>query len=85
MAIEKNFGHTLFVDDDGYICFNDTNFECGPGLLWILHSSGWEAYEIGSNSANPISLTDEITYPTDDEQADAAQFYEVYCDNKEQK
>ena len=58
----------LFVDDDGYICFKDGN------VFWTLHRYGWEAYMVGK--LMPSYGTGEVTFPTDDDLAQAYKFYE---------
>lgn len=53
----------LYVDDDGYVCFMDGE------VYWTLHYGGWEAFL--PNKYSPCLSTGEITFPTDDELAEA--------------
>lgn len=64
----------LYVDDDGYICFLDGE------VFWTLHYDGWEAFL--PDQDEPCYLTDEYTYPTDDDMGEAYAIYEKWKINK---
>jgi hypothetical protein len=67
---------TLYVDDDGYICFRDSVALKGPGIFWTLHHGGWEAFINLPDQDTPIYQTGEGTFPTDDDLTSAAGAYE---------
>ena len=58
----------LYIDDDGYVCFKD------GGIFWALHYNGWEAFL--PDEDEPCYGTDEHTFPTDDDLAEAYKLYE---------
>jgi hypothetical protein len=66
----------LFIDDDGYVAFTDKAGFSGVGIIWSLHRNGWEAFINAPGNDEPIYSTNEVTFPTDDDQANAALEYE---------
>lgn len=76
---EEMFKPFLYVDDDGYICFENHNFEKGPGLWWTLHYDGWDAYVDNHKENDPVYGTGDHMFPSDNDQVEAASFYEAWC------
>lgn len=62
------FSSDLYIDDDGYICFMDRE------IFWTLHTQGWEAYL--PNKDMPCFLTWKVTFPKDEELAEAQSYLE---------
>lgn len=58
----------IYIDDDGYVCFQDGN------VFWTLHYNGWEAFLPGEDES--CYDTGEHTFPTDDELAEVQEIYE---------
>lgn len=58
----------LYVDYDGYVCFQDGE------IFWTLHHNGWEAYLPGEDE--PCYCTGDVTFPTKEDREEAYTFYE---------
>ena len=67
----------LTIDDDGYVTYYDP-FPMGPGLIWFVHSGGWECYINLKSEEYPIYDTGQIVFPTEDEFGEAAELYEKW-------
>lgn len=55
----------IFVDDDGYTCFND------EPVWWCLHAQGWQAFDDRIDSVEPVLTTPRMTIPSNERLAQA--------------
>lgn len=64
----------LTISDDGYITFLNKEVP-GPGILWHLHWTGWEAFVNVPDHPEPIYCTKDITFPNRTDLANAEETY----------
>lgn len=76
---ELHKSELLYVDDDGYVSFDDFQDIGGPGGVWTLHTTGWEVYVHGDDE-KPIFQVGDITFPTDDDLSEGAAAYEKWLE-----
>lgn len=63
----------LFIVD-GHVCFKQAT-ETGPGILWALHSYGWEAFVDRDEPQDPFYRTGDVRIPTEMELLEAKMKY----------
>ena len=70
----------IYIDDDGYVCFEVYPDIAKEKVFWTLHSNGWEAFL--PDQDDPCYHTYEHTFPTDYDLGEVRKIYQEHLNKK---